>query len=211
MTEDSMLRFCPSVTTREPRPGEVNGLDYEFVSREEFELREKRGEFAESATVYGNLYGTPKCEIEETLNAGYDVIIEKDIQGSRALRLCYPDAIFIFVLPPSMEELRRRIEARGTENHEQLRKRFDSAHREISELGAFDYVIINSDVERAKERLLAIVAGERSRAKRRVCNDEPTASGSDNKSRFQIQPGDCCCKKGKANCKQERTDSSCIP
>lgn len=218
--EDPMIKFCPSVTTRAPRPGEVNGVDYIFITREEFVNIDKMGELAESADVYGNFYGTPRREIEKTLEAGFDVIIEKDVQGARALRRCFPDAIFVFILPPSMGELKRRMEARGTESPEQIKKRFDSARREISELGTFDYVIINSDVERAKERFLAIVAGERIRSggevrpprvQRRVCNDEPTASGSYEKSRVQIQSGDCCRKKGKTDCQQKGADFSCIP
>jgi guanylate kinase len=138
-------------------------VDYFFVSREEFLSMKDQGGLAEWAEVYGNLYGTPGKAIDDALESGRDVILEKDVQGARTLREAYPEGVFVFVLPPSVEELRRRICGRGTETPDQLEIRLRSATEEMSDLKDYDYVIINSDLDRAVERLLAIVAGERAR------------------------------------------------
>lgn len=161
LDEYTDTKFCPSVTTRQPRPGEVNGVDYTFVSVPEFMRRRDNDEFVEWAEVYGNYYGTPREDVEKALDEGSIVILEKDVQGARALRRVYPEGIFIFILPPSMDELKKRIESRGTENESEKTLRIESAHREIADLSDFDYVIINTDMERAKDRLAAIVLGER--------------------------------------------------
>ena len=161
LDEYTDIKFCPSVTTRQPRPGEVNGVDYTFVSVPEFMRRRDNDEFVEWAEVYGNYYGTPREDVEKALDEGSIVIVEKDVQGARALRRVYPEGIFIFILPPSMDELKKRIESRGTENESEKTLRIESAHREIADLSDFDYVIINTDMERAKDRLAAIVLGER--------------------------------------------------
>jgi guanylate kinase len=163
LADNNEIRFCPSVTTRAPRPGEVDGVDYFFVSREEFSRMKDSGELSEWAEVYGNFYGTPRRDIEETLASGVDVILEKDVQGARTLRGVYPDGVFVFVLPPSVEELRRRISGRGTESEKDMEVRLRSAEGEMSDLSPFDYVIINADIGRAQARLSAIVAGERAR------------------------------------------------
>jgi guanylate kinase len=172
LASDPGVVFCPSVTTRPPRPGEAHGVDYFFLSREEFLSMRDRQELVEWASVYGNLYGTPGKPIEDALERGADVILEKDVQGAQTLRAVYPEAVFVFVLPPSMEELRRRITGRGTETEEERRLRLDCALMEMSDLSTYDYVIINSDLDRATERLSAIVAGERARSKRRTPNDD---------------------------------------
>lgn len=161
LSEHPEIKFCPSITTRQPRPGEIDGVDYTFVSIPDFLKRKDNGEFVEWAEVYGNYYGTPREDIEKAVAEGSLVIVEKDVQGARTLRQVYPEGIFIFILPPSMEELRRRIEARGTEEENEMAMRFDSARREIADLSDFDYVIINTDMERAKDRLSAIILGER--------------------------------------------------
>lgn len=172
LASDPGVVFCPSVTTRPPRPGEAHGVDYFFLSREEFLSMRDRQELVEWASVYGNLYGTPGKPIEDALERGADVILEKDVQGAQTLRAVYPEAVFVFVLPPSMEELRRRITGRGTETEEERRLRLDCALMEMSDLSTYDYVIINSDLDRATDRLSAIVAGERARSKRRTPNDD---------------------------------------
>ncbi len=169
---DASLVFCPSVTTRPPRPGETDGVDYFFLSREAFESMRDRQELVEWASVYGNFYGTPRKPVEDALSRGADVILEKDVQGARTLRALYPEGVFVFVLPPSMDELRRRILGRGTESDLDRRVRLDSAELEMSDLSGYDYVIINSDLDRATDRLSAIVAGERARSKRRTANDD---------------------------------------
>lgn len=210
LAEDTDIRFCPSVTTRNPRPGETDGEDYFFISREEFSLRRARGELCEHALVYGNHYGTPRKDIEDALNRGMDVMLEKDVQGAKALRSVYPEGIFVFVLPPSFDELQRRIEGRGTEQEEQKNLRLQSARQEMTDLSPYDYVIINADLDKAKDRLRAIVAGERARlsakarllppnGQRRASDDKPTAEGHD-ACQIQVQPRGCGIKKGKADC-----------
>lgn len=164
LAESANIRFCPSLTTRPPRSGEIDGQDYFFVHREEFARRVDQGELCEHAFVYGNRYGTPRKDIEETLESGVDVVLEKDVQGARSLRDAFPEGIFIFVLPPSVDELQKRIERRGTEGESQKRERLESARGEMADLSLYDYVIINADLSRAKDRLLAILAGERARA-----------------------------------------------
>jgi len=168
VAKDSFIEFCPSVTTRVPRPGEVDGQDYYFVSPTAFARMRQEGDLAEWAEVYGNFYGTPKGPIEKVLGEGSDVIVEKDVQGAMTLREVYPDATFIFILPPSLDELTRRIIGRGTERPEDRERRLRSARTEMSDLGRFDYVIINVDLDRASDRLAAIVAGERAYHRRRT-------------------------------------------
>ena len=209
LAEDTDIRFCPSVTTRKIRPGEADGEDYFFISREEFSGRRARGELCEYALVYGNHYGTPRKDIEDALKSGMDVIIEKDVQGAKALRSVYPEGIFVFVLPPSFDELRRRIEGRGTEEEEQKNLRLRSAHKEMTDLSPYDYVIINADLDKAKDRLRAIVAGERARlsakarllppnGKRRASDDKPTAKRHD-AGKVEVQPRDRGIKESKAD------------
>jgi guanylate kinase len=209
LAEEGNIRFCPSVTTRPPRPEEVDGEDYFFLSREEFTGRKDRGELCEHALVYGNYYGTPKKDIEDALKAGVDVILEKDVQGAKVLREVFPDGIFVFVLPPSFDELQRRIEQRGTEGEEQKKLRLQSARQEMADLSAYDYVIINADLDKAKDRLRAILAGERARfcanarllppyGQRRASDDKPTAQGH-NIEQVQVQSSDRGIKKGEAD------------
>ncbi|MBP8613516.1 MAG: guanylate kinase [Firmicutes bacterium] len=184
LSEHSEIKFCPSITTRQPRPGEVDGVDYTFVSMPEFFRRRENDEFVEWAEVYGNYYATPRQDVEKAIAEGSLIILEKDVQGARTLRKVYPDGIFIFILPPSMEELKRRIESRGTEEESEMAMRFDSARREIADLSDFDYVIINTDMERAKDRLSAIILGERiahgdypCESQRRSIDDNPNPAG----------------------------------
>lgn len=216
LSEQPDIKFCPSITTRTPRPGEVEGVDYVFVSKDEFMDRKRRQELAEWAEVYGNYYGTPRVDIEKELEQGSVVLLEKDVQGARTLRRVYPEGIFIFILPPSFEELERRIKTRGTENEMQQRIRLDSARREIADLGDFDYVIINEDLERAKNRLIAITLGERTRlgisaceVKRRSINVKPCVKGFGQKYRVQVYSGACSGKTCKTGSDRARRRSSC--
>ncbi len=160
---DPNICFCPSLTTRAPRVGEVDGEDYFFVTKERFVAERDAGRLGEWALVYGNFYGTLTKHIEDCLSAGKDAVVEKDYQGARTLRQLYSNGVFIFILPPSLGELRKRIEGRGTEEEEQRNLRLHSATKEMTDLASYDYVIINSDLDRAKHRLQAIVAGERAR------------------------------------------------
>lgn len=162
------LRYGVSVTTRKPRPGERHGIDYEFIDEETFRRRVEEGHFIEWAKVYDNLYGTPREPMETWLAQGHDVIVEKDIQGAQVLMEAYPDATFVFILPPSLEELRRRITNRGTESPEARQQRLRSAREELAVVDLYDYCVINDDVEEAAERLWAIIIAEKSRVQRYV-------------------------------------------
>ncbi|MBM7581892.1 guanylate kinase [Caldicoprobacter guelmensis] len=155
-----------SVTTRKPRAGEKEGVNYFFRDKETFLKMVENGEFLEYAEVYGNYYGTPKKFVEEKLADGRDVILEIDIQGALQVKERFPEAVFIFVIPPSMEELKRRIVKRGTEDAETIYKRFQSAYEELNYISRYNYVILNDTVESAVAKLEAIVLAEKCRVDR---------------------------------------------
>lgn len=155
-----------SMTTRAPRAGEVDGESYFFVTREEFQSRIEEDAFLEYAEVYGNFYGTPRKEVEEKLAEGYDVILEIDIQGALNVQENTSEGIFIFILPPSMNELKKRIIGRGSETPESLLTRFKSAYNEINYVSKYNYAITNHTVEQAYNDLLCIVRAERCRVTR---------------------------------------------
>lgn len=146
-----------SATTRRPRPGEVDGEDYYFVSDEEFDRLVEEGELLEWAEVHGNRYGTLKSAVEAKLAEGTDVVLEIDPQGALQVRQVVPDAVLVFIVAPSMEELERRIRQRGAETDEQVRTRLKTAERELSLVGTYDHVIENDDVARAADQLVAII------------------------------------------------------
>ncbi|MBP2020083.1 guanylate kinase [Symbiobacterium terraclitae] len=160
------IRFSVSCTTRPKRPGEVDGVEYYFISREEFQRRIAAGEFLEWAEVYGNYYGTPRSYVEEVTARGQDVILDIDRVGARAVREHYPDAVSVFVLPPSLEALRQRIAARGTETPEAVARRLAEAPEWIREGLTYDYVIVNDDLNRAVAELRAIITAEKARTAR---------------------------------------------
>jgi len=139
----------PSWTTRAPRPGDGTGKSYRFVTRTEFEAHREAGGFLESAVVHGELYGTPADEVEALLQEGLDVLLEIDVQGARQVRARRPEALTIFVRPPSWEELVARLERRGTEDAEGLKRRLETARRELEEAPGFDHQVVNDDLERA--------------------------------------------------------------
>lgn len=155
-----------SVTTRKPRQGEVEGESYFFISEEEFKRKIKENELLEYAEVYGNFYGTPRKEVEEKLKQGIDVILEIDIQGALNIKKNTEDGVFIFILPPSMEELKNRIVGRKSETKESLIERFTSAYKEISYVSSYHYVIINNTVEEAYKDLSSIVRAEKLKVSR---------------------------------------------
>lgn len=152
-----------SMTTRNPRPGEVEGENYFFVTQERFEEMLGEGGFLEYAKVYGNYYGTPKDQVLEKLAAGKDVILEIDIQGAMKIRESYPAGIFIFVLPPSMIELRKRITGRGAESEDDINLRLGEALKEVSYIDKYDYCVVNGELDEAVSRVAAIVKAEHSR------------------------------------------------
>jgi guanylate kinase len=164
------LGFSVSHTTRKARANEIDGKDYHFVDRKEFDQLVERDAFVEWAEVHGNCYGTSRAEIErakaEPGCAG--MIFDIDYQGARQIRAKIPDVVSVFILPPSMEELHRRLKGRASETEEALKKRFNAAREEIEHYGFFDYLVVNDSVEAAFEHLRGIVLAERSRRLRRA-------------------------------------------
>ncbi|MBL8385403.1 MAG: guanylate kinase [Burkholderiales bacterium] len=163
LAEDRGLSVSVSHTTRAPRAGEQDGRHYHFVSRERFLEMQGDGAFLEFAEVHGNLYGTSKAAVAAPMAAGRDVIFEIDCQGAAQLRAVFAGAVSIFILPPSLAELERRLRARGTETDEVVRRRLAAARQEMRNAVQFDYVIINSDFSEALKRMQAVVIASRQR------------------------------------------------
>lgn len=155
------LWISVSATTRAPRAGEIEGESYYFITRDEFHSRVSNGEFLEHAEVYGNFYGTPKPNVMEKLEEGMDVILEIDIQGALKVKDTYPEGVFIFLMPPSMEELKNRIINRGSETKESLMTRFKSAYKEINYVSKYNYAVINDTVDEAVKKIECILTAER--------------------------------------------------
>jgi guanylate kinase len=153
------LRVSVSATTRPPRPAERDGVDYRFVSDEEFSRLIADGELLEWAEVFGHRYGTPAGPVREALARGEDVVLEIDVQGAFQVRERDPSAVLVLIEPPSMAELERRLRERGTEDEARLAERLATAERELAERAAFDHVIVNDELERAVDRLVAIIQG----------------------------------------------------
>ena len=152
-----------SVTTRAPRKGEQDGVNYYFITEEEFNDLREHGGLLEFAEVFDHHYGTPKDKVVEKLKAGTDVILEIDTQGAQKVRNSYPDGVLIFILPPSMQELRRRITGRATDTEESISKRLSMALTEISCIDKYDYAVVNDELDEAVERVQAIIKAEHSR------------------------------------------------
>ncbi len=157
------LKFSISYTTRPPRGSECDGVEYHFVDRGTFETLVRGGEFLEWAEVYGNYYGTSRRLVDEALWNGDDVLLDVDVQGARTLRSRHPEAITIFVLPPSYRLLRERLESRKEDKKFVIEQRLKIARREINFYGDYDYLIINDDLDRSTEELRAIIIGSRCR------------------------------------------------
>lgn len=166
----SNLGYSVSYTTRAPRVGEIDGRDYHFVSTEEFERMRARGEFLESACVHGNFYATAYSEIERSIERGRDIILEIDVQGATSVaeRVRRETSVFIFILPPSFDELARRLSARGTEKPADLQVRLKNSRSEVERYTMFDYLVLNDEAERAAGQLAAIVLAERARRERQT-------------------------------------------
>ncbi|MEE9614113.1 MAG: guanylate kinase [Thermodesulfobacteriota bacterium] len=162
------LRHSVSYTTRKPRPGETDGVDYRFVDEGVFDGMEARGEFIENAEVHGKRYGTSEKDLKTFLAEGLDVILDIDVQGAERIRGRLADAVYIFVLPPSVEACRERLRGRGKDAPEDIEKRLEASIGEIKRAGGYDYIIINDDLDKAFGELKAIVAAERAREKRRA-------------------------------------------
>ena len=159
------LKRVITCTTRKPRPGEKNGVDYYFLSKEEFEKRIKENDFLEYAIVHGNYYGTPKKEVEEELQKGFDLLLVIDVQGMRQIVSNKKDVVTIFILPPSFDELVRRMKERG-DSEEEIEKRLKTAKKEIPAWKEYNYVVINDNLEKAKENIKYIILSNRLKTER---------------------------------------------
>ena len=161
LEKDAAISLSISTTTRAPRPGEQDGREYHFVSVPQFVERRDRGEFLEWAEVHGNYYGTSQRWIEEQLQTGRDVLVEIDWQGAQQVRDVFPEAIGVFILPPSMDILKQRLAGRGTDSAEVIARRIAAAQAEMRHVDEFDYVIINDDLQKALAELVSVVGASR--------------------------------------------------
>ena len=162
----SELAYSVSVTTRPPRPGEIDGTDFRFVSETKFRELLAKNEMAEWATVHGNLYGTPAAPLDAALREGRDVLLDIDTQGAAQLRARYPDAVLVFVVAPSMAELEQRLRERRSDAEHDIARRLERARQEIALWRRYDYLIVNRDVKEAMEQLESIIQAERCRIAR---------------------------------------------
>ena len=160
------LAYSVSVTTRPPRPGEIDGTDFRFVTRAQFEEMVRRHEMAEWATVHTNLYGTPAAPLENALREGRDVLLDIDTQGAAQLRARYPDAVLVFVVAPSLGELEQRLRERRSDSEKEITRRLQRAREEVMLWKRYDYLIVNRDVKEAMEQLESIIPAERCRVAR---------------------------------------------
>ena len=159
------LRFSVSATTREARPGETDGVDYHFVTGEEFKGMIDRGEFLEHAEVFGDQYGTPRSEIDAARSEGRGLLVEIDVQGAAQLKEGLPEAVRIFVKTDALEDLERRLRGRRTESEDVIRRRLKVAEEELAEASKYDYVVVNDDADAAARRLHEIIVTEKCRPK----------------------------------------------
>ena len=160
------IQLSVSCTTRRKRRGEVGGTDYHFLSDKQFEVLKGRGEFAEWAQVHDYCYGTPRKPIDRAVRMGRDILLDIDVQGARKIKSVYPDAVAVFVLPPSMAELKRRLSTRGTDDRQVIERRLANAVGEIEQRIHYDYFVVNHDVERAVRVLSGIIDAERAKISR---------------------------------------------
>ena len=170
LLEMENLKLSVSATTRAPRIGEVDGVNYHFTSKDDFENQIPTDSFFEYAKVYDNYYGTPKQYVIEEIEKGNNVLLEIDIQGALQVKDKYPKGVFIFILPPSMQELKNRIVGRGTETKEAIEKRFNSALKEISYVEQYDYCVVNDEVNEAVASIKSIIISEQCKVKEDIKN-----------------------------------------
>ena len=166
------LKFVTTVTTRAQRPREIDGKDYHFTTQSDFKKLIAQNELLEYAEVYGNFYGVPKAAVRDALNSGHDVVVKVDVQGAASIKNIAPDGVFVFMLPPSLQELRERLSRRLTESPETLKRRLETAPEELRQLPLFDYFVVNYEgkIDQAVAEISAIIVAEKSRVvPRRVC------------------------------------------
>jgi len=161
-----LFTYSVSFTTRPPRKNEIEGVDYCFVSYEEFKKMIERGEFVEWAEVHGQLYGTSAKLLNRVIEGGKEVVLDVDVKGGIQIKKNYPDAVLIFLLPPSWEELEKRLRSRETEDEKKVKERIKRAKKEVEYVSYYDYLVINDDINKALEDLLAIIKAERCRMHR---------------------------------------------
>ncbi|RCW70768.1 guanylate kinase [Saliterribacillus persicus] len=164
--KDTNLKYSISMTTRKMREGEKDGIDYFFRTHEEFEKMIDENKLLEHANFVGNYYGTPREYVERTLEDGYDVFLEIEVQGAMQVKENFPAGVFIFLIPPSLEELKNRIMLRGTETSDLIRDRLNEAKKEIEMMDAYDYIVVNDDVDHAVTKVEAIVKSEHCKRER---------------------------------------------
>ena len=160
--------YSVSMTTRPPRPGEVDGVDYYFVSKEEFEKQIQEGNLLEYAEFVGNYYGTPKDKVEEQLNKGKEVILEIEVNGALQVRDKCKDAVFIFLVPPTRKALYERLKSRGTESEERIIARITKANKEFRLAHQYDYIVVNDEIYNAADRIMAIIRAEHAKTFRSI-------------------------------------------
>ncbi|BER92123.1 guanylate kinase [Atrimonas thermophila] len=166
MKRCSGLRYSISCTTRPPREGEINGVDYLFVDLSTFEAMKRQGEFLEWARVHGNYYGTPRKPIEEWLKKGEDVILEIDVQGAKQVKKNFKGGVFIFIAPPSLKALEERLKKRNTDREDEILLRMTNARIEMQCISDYDYLVVNDQLEEAVNKLLSIIIAERCRIRK---------------------------------------------
>ena len=162
------LVYSVSMTTREPRPNEVDGVDYFFVSKEEFKKRIDEGKFLEYAEFVGNFYGTPRDKVEENIEKGKEVILEIEVDGALQVREKVKDAVFIFIVPPGRQALYERLNKRGTEDKTLIQERMNKADKEFALAHKYDYIVVNDDVNNAADRIMAIIRAEHAKTERSI-------------------------------------------
>ena len=162
------LVYSVSMTTREKREGEVDGVDYYFVSKEEFMKRRKEGKFLETAEFVGNYYGTPLDKVNEQLDAGNEVVLEIEVEGAIQVKRKVPDCVMIFIVPPGKQALYDRLKRRGTENEEVIQERITKANREFKLAHLYDYIVVNDEVNNAADRIMAIIRAEHAKTERSI-------------------------------------------
>lgn len=164
--QETNLKYSVSATTREKRPGEVHGVDYFYKTHDEFENMIEQKQLLEHAQYVNNYYGTPKEYVEKQLSAGHDVFLEIEVQGAMQVKQNFPQGVFIFLFPPSLEELKNRIVNRGTESTDLVMNRLKEAEKEISMMSEYDYVVVNDDVDKAVSKVQAIITSEHCKRER---------------------------------------------
>ncbi len=166
LDNDPSLTFSVSVTTRGPRNGETDGVDYFFISEEKYQELVKADAFLEHATVHGHSYGTLKSQIQEKMEKGYNVVLDIDPQGAKQVMAQWPECVSIFLLPPSYQKLRERLYGRNTDDPKEIERRLNNARGEIEQVGMYQYTVVNDDLELAFEQVSAIITAEKQRTNR---------------------------------------------